>query len=189
MKSRPTEPAGKPFLRVPLTDKADPKNSKPVTKPGPTRMKKKASPTHAEYAAIERGNREQAREAGSLKMLKKGIPMKKFAKGGSVDGCATKGKTKTKMVKMAMGGMARPTLAGGSGLRGGPAHVQMPMMAKGGKTKTKKMAMGGMARPTLAGGSGLQGGPAHVQMPMMAKGGKTKTKKMAMGGKARGKSC
>lgn len=149
MKSRPTEPAGKPFLRVPLTDKADPKKKKPVTKPGPTRMKKEASPTRAEYAAIERGNREQAREAGSLKMPKKSTGLeRKFAKGGPVDGCATKGKTKTKMVKMAMGGMARPTLAGGSGLRGGPAHVQMPMMAKGGKTKTKtkKMAMGGKAR-------------------------------------------
>jgi hypothetical protein len=31
--------------------------------------------------------------------------VKKYAKGGSIDGCATKGKTKTKMVKMAMGGM------------------------------------------------------------------------------------
>jgi hypothetical protein len=29
-----------------------------------------------------------------------------FAKGGSIDGCATKGKTKGKMVKMAMGGKA-----------------------------------------------------------------------------------
>lgn len=32
--------------------------------------------------------------------------MKKFAKGGSIDGCAKKGKTKAKMVKMARGGMA-----------------------------------------------------------------------------------
>jgi hypothetical protein len=29
---------------------------------------------------------------------------KKYAKGGSIDGCATKGKTKTKMVTMARGG-------------------------------------------------------------------------------------
>jgi Mg-chelatase subunit ChlI len=82
--------------------------------------------------AVERGNREQARETQDLKakrpmakggkvmkhaskagnaMKKKsadtmGRAMKKYAKGGSVDGCATKGKTKGKMVKMAMGGMA-----------------------------------------------------------------------------------
>ncbi len=78
--------------------------------------------------AIERGNREQAREsimpkrakggkvmkhaskAGNAMKKKSadtmGRAMKKYAKGGSVDGCATKGKTKGKMVKMAMGGMA-----------------------------------------------------------------------------------
>ena len=31
---------------------------------------------------------------------------KGYAKGGSIDGCAVKGKTKGKMVKMAMGGKA-----------------------------------------------------------------------------------
>jgi hypothetical protein len=31
----------------------------------------------------------------------------KFAKGGSIDGCATKGKTKTTMVKMNRGGMMK----------------------------------------------------------------------------------
>lgn len=34
-----------------------------------------------------------------------GRAMKKYAKGGSIDGCATKGKTKGKMVTMARGGM------------------------------------------------------------------------------------
>ena len=34
----------------------------------------------------------------------KGRAMPKFAKGGSIDGCAVKGKTKTTMVKMARGG-------------------------------------------------------------------------------------
>jgi len=35
--------------------------------------------------------------------------VKKYAKGGSIDGCATKGKTKAKMVKMATGGLAAST--------------------------------------------------------------------------------
>ena len=34
----------------------------------------------------------------------KGRAMKKFAKGGSIDGCAVKGKTKTSMIKMKNGG-------------------------------------------------------------------------------------
>jgi hypothetical protein len=34
----------------------------------------------------------------------KGRAMPKFAKGGSIDGCAVKGKTKTTMVKMNRGG-------------------------------------------------------------------------------------
>jgi hypothetical protein len=37
----------------------------------------------------------------------KGRAMPKFAKGGSIDGCAIKGKTKTSMVKMARGGAAK----------------------------------------------------------------------------------
>ena len=37
----------------------------------------------------------------------KGRAMPKFAKGGSIDGCAVKGKTKTSMVKMARGGAAK----------------------------------------------------------------------------------
>jgi hypothetical protein len=37
----------------------------------------------------------------------KGRAMMKFAKGGSIDGCAVKGKTKTSMVKMARGGAAK----------------------------------------------------------------------------------
>jgi hypothetical protein len=81
--------------------------------------------------AIGRANREQAREANIPKRAKGGVMkkatkagkamvkksadtmgramVKKYAKGGTVgkaDGCATKGKTKTKMVTMAMGGMA-----------------------------------------------------------------------------------
>ena len=36
--------------------------------------------------------------------MKKGGSVKKFAKGGSIDGIASKGKTKTSMVKMKKGG-------------------------------------------------------------------------------------
>jgi hypothetical protein len=42
-------------------------------------------------------------EAKGKKMMGGGMA---YAKGGSIDGCATKGKTKGKMVKMAMGGKA-----------------------------------------------------------------------------------
>lgn len=40
-------------------------------------------------------------------LMPKGAKAKPFKKGGSVDGVATKGKTKGTMVKMAGGGMAR----------------------------------------------------------------------------------
>ena len=36
--------------------------------------------------------------------LHKGQPMTKLAKGGGIDGCATQGKTRGKIVKMSMGG-------------------------------------------------------------------------------------
>lgn len=88
-----------------------------------------AAAERLQRGAVERGNREQAREsimpkrakggkvmkhaskAGNAMKKKSadtmGRAMKKYAKGGTVgkaDGCATKGKTHTKMVKMAMGG-------------------------------------------------------------------------------------
>lgn len=88
-----------------------------------------AAAERLQRGAIERGNREQAREsimpkrakggkvmkkatkAGKAMMKKSadtmGRAMKKYAKGGTVgkaDGCATKGKTHTKMVTMARGG-------------------------------------------------------------------------------------
>lgn len=101
-----------------------------------------AAAERLQRGALERGNREQARETQDLKakrpmakggkvmkhaskagnamkkksadtmgraMVKKAGGGKCYAKGGTVgkaDGCATKGKTKTKMVTMAMGGMA-----------------------------------------------------------------------------------
>ncbi len=127
MISRRKEPEGKPFLRVPLREPVKSAPKKPESKP---KSKTSLKPTAAEAAAIDRANREQARESIMPKRAKGGKVMKKatkagnamkkksadtmgramdkkYAKGGTVgkaDGCATKGKTHTKMVKMARGG-------------------------------------------------------------------------------------
>ena len=74
--------------------------------------------TPEQAAAIGRGNRStgmakggKATKFGAAMKKKsadtKGRAMMKFAKGGSIDGCAIKGKTKTSMVKMARGGSAK----------------------------------------------------------------------------------
>jgi hypothetical protein len=156
MISRRKEPEGKPVLRVPIKKPvpAKPKKKTPENRPADKLLKD----------AVERGNREQAREAGDMyakggktmkHATKAGRAMKKksadtmgramvkgYAKGGKVgkaDGCATKGKTKTKMVKMAMGGATgramRPNMMVQD--RGGPVRGRLPMMAKGGKAKGK----------------------------------------------------
>jgi hypothetical protein len=74
----------------------------------------KVTPENA--AAIGRGNRSTGMAKGGKMATKFGAAMKKksadtkgrammkFAKGGSIDGCAVKGKTKTSMVKMKNGG-------------------------------------------------------------------------------------
>lgn len=86
---------------------------KPTAKPKP-----KSSPMDA----IDRANREQAREAEEMKRMKK-KPVPKYAKGGSIDGVAKKGKTKAKMVKMAMGGLAgRGAMVRGQ-MQGGPTRA------------------------------------------------------------------
>jgi hypothetical protein len=76
-----------------------------------------------------KGNPFAATKFGAAMMKKsadtEGRAMKKFAKGGSIDGCAVKGKTKTSMVKMARGGsplMRKRDSYGGA------------MFKKGGKT-------------------------------------------------------
>jgi len=82
---------------------------------------KKAKPTAAEGKVAGSANRSEgpgykkggkmATKFGAAMKKKsadtKGRAMKKFAKGGSIDGCAIKGKTKTSMVKMARGGAAK----------------------------------------------------------------------------------
>lgn len=69
---------------------------------------------HAEGGIMKESKKMVGKELAFMK--KKGAPKsmikhemaeaKGYAKGGSIDGCATKGKTKGKMVKMAMGGKA-----------------------------------------------------------------------------------
>ena len=82
---------------------------------------KKAKPTAAEGKVAGSANRSEgpgykkggkmATKFGAAMKKKsadtKGRAMMKFAKGGSIDGCAIKGKTKTSMVKMARGGAAK----------------------------------------------------------------------------------
>jgi hypothetical protein len=83
----------------------------------PSVAKKFVGPkTHAEGGSMKESPAMVKKEMAFMK--KKGAPKsmikhemaeakgKPFAKGGSIDGCATKGKTKGKMVKMAMGGKA-----------------------------------------------------------------------------------
>jgi hypothetical protein len=65
----------------------------------------------AKVKAKAKGNPFAATKFGAAMMKKsadtKGRAMPKFAKGGSIDGCAVKGKTKASMVKMARGGAAK----------------------------------------------------------------------------------
>jgi hypothetical protein len=68
----------------------------------------KGGKTKMKPAAKGKGNPFAATKFGAAMMKKsgdtEGRAMKKFAKGGSIDGCAVKGKTKTKMVAMKKGG-------------------------------------------------------------------------------------
>ena len=65
-------------------------------------------PTGYKKGGKAKGNPFAATKFGAAMMKKgadaKGRAMPKFAKGGSIDGCAIKGKTKTSMVKMKKGG-------------------------------------------------------------------------------------
>ena len=73
-----------------------------VKKESPAMMKKEVSFMKKKGAPKAMIKHEMA-EAKGKKMMGGGMA---YNKGGSIDGCATKGKTKGKMVKMAMGGKA-----------------------------------------------------------------------------------
>jgi hypothetical protein len=146
---------------------------------------------------LDRHSRMQGEEAVS-----EGKIMRK-AKGGSIDGVAKKGKTKTKMVKMAAGG-AVPARAGMTGLARA-ASASGRTFKKGGKPK--KMNMGGMsdmagrALPASAGadamGRAMLSRPATAGRPAMtgldraaAMSGRTMPttgRPMRKGGKAKGR--
>lgn len=71
----------------------------------------KGGKAKAKPAAKAKGKPFAATKFGAALMKKsadtKGRAMPKFAKGGSIDGCAVRGKTKAKRVTMACGGMAK----------------------------------------------------------------------------------
>jgi len=73
-----------------------------IMKESPAMMKKEVSFMKKKGAPKAMIKHEMA-EAKGKKMMGGGMA---YNKGGSIDGCATKGKTKGKMVKMAMGGKA-----------------------------------------------------------------------------------
>lgn len=108
---------------------------KPAAKPTP-KPKPKLKATPAEQSAIDRANRAQAMETAEMRKTKTKKPMPKYAKGGKIDGIAKKGKTKTKMVKMAMGGLTpRASMMMGGQNQGGPA---MATFKRGGSCGMKK---------------------------------------------------
>jgi len=113
---------------------------KPVAKPTP-KPKPKPKATAAEASVIDRANRAQAMETAEMKKTKAKKPMPKYAKGGKIDGCAKKGKTKTKMVKMAMGGLAsrnpRASMMMGGQNQGGPARATFKKGGSCGMNKGK----------------------------------------------------
>jgi hypothetical protein len=96
MKKKPT--------KEPITGGAD---TVPLT-PGRKEFLKELAKRNAKPGMAKGG---KATKFGAAMVKKsadtKGRAMKKFAKGGSIDGCAVKGKTKTSMVKMARGGAAQ----------------------------------------------------------------------------------
>ena len=72
------------------------------------------TPKQKSFMAAVANNPKFAKKVGVASKVGKEFEMKdkkakpkKFAKGGSIDGCATKGKTKATMVKMAKGGKTK----------------------------------------------------------------------------------
>ena len=89
---------------------------------------------------LDRHARMQGEEAKEKNVMKKAKGGKCYAKGGSIDGVAKKGKTKAKMVKMAAGGATGLTRAAAMSGRtmpttGRPTPMVGRPMRKGGMTK------------------------------------------------------
>jgi hypothetical protein len=72
---------------------------------GATTMTARTMPDKSNKGGAMRGL-ERAAAMSGRNMPTTGQPIRTMAKGGGIDGCAVKGKTKAKMVKMAKGGKA-----------------------------------------------------------------------------------
>lgn len=135
MISRRREPEGKPFLRVPLDRKPAPK--RPARK-RPSR-KEIEEQERRDTDAVERGNREQEREARELELLNR--RRKPMAKGGNVKGKFPDLNKDGKVTKadVLMGRGVVKKRKGGKVMSGCGGKAKK--MAYGGKVK--KMAKGG----------------------------------------------
>lgn len=105
--------------------------------------------------ALGRARRVQGEEAGEREVMrnKKGgkvMKTKKYAKGGPIDGCATKGKTRAKMVKMAAGGVAgKPAMTGlarAADVSGRAMPTNAGTDARGRALSARPMRKGGMTK-------------------------------------------
>jgi hypothetical protein len=94
-------PSSKPMPKEPITGGAD---TVPLT-PGRKEFLKELAKRNAKPGMAKGGKATKFGAAMKKKSADtKGRAMMKFAKGGSIDGCAVKGKTKTSMIKMKNGG-------------------------------------------------------------------------------------
>jgi hypothetical protein len=108
-------------------------------------------------------------ETKEMKMTKK--PMKKYAKGGSIDGCASKGKTRAATVKMAAGGF------GGAGTGKMPPPVRKGVAPAERKGGTGPMPPPGGVTKRMGINPQERGGPAMVGLRGFKRGGSCGMKK------------
>ena len=104
-KKKSPPPTKKPMPKEPITGGA---NTVPLT-PERKEFLKELAKRNAK-PGMAKGGKAATKFGAAMKKKSadtKGRAMMKFAKGGSIDGCAVKGKTKTSMVKMARGGAAQ----------------------------------------------------------------------------------
>ena len=101
-KKKSPPPTKKPMPKEPITGGA---NTVPLT-PERKEFLKELAERNAK-PGMAKGGKAATKFGAAMKKKSadtKGRAMMKFAKGGSIDGCAVKGKTKTSMVKMKKGG-------------------------------------------------------------------------------------
>lgn len=100
-KKKSPPPAKKPMPKEPITGGSDTVPLTPQRKEFLKELEKRnAKPGMAKGGKATKFGAAMKKKSADTK----GRAMMKFAKGGSIDGCAIKGKTKTSMVKMKKGG-------------------------------------------------------------------------------------